>query len=568
MRLANLSPLSLIEVELYQYAAATLRWGEIYNASSEAVWCLPIDGDLTNRLGTKNGYLEMYGGAGLGANAGGVRCANVGDVQIKGIGLSCLAGNGTDKWHRHGAMSLQDAVKEAIFSELFHVAAPLGAVRAVGVHDLGVRFATEIGREKLPGSAPRALFVREQSVRVGHFMRASFMGVGPDLAVREVARMRNGIPSLVNHLVAVNELVNFGSAAQALLRMFDRLMHQIAVLRTKRLIHGSLIPSNFCIDGRLLDFTTSTAVSTLQPVMVSLGGLSSQRQHHQILECLPDLLFYVSKFDVRCKVERQVWAREGDEMTAQLHAAHHEYLMHEHLHLFGFSSAEARHLRTETRNAVLESLLRVIGRGHVGGHMYFGGDEHPMPPQAGTDDLFAAVAFALTQVHGLVLPDSGNYSPEPYVFGESVLAQMVNAYAAAAQELDGPAAGAAAPGLSRLIRAMQRNADLSGLYRRRLDGEINEVCESGGSFGRYIDDMIGRWRNVFCAPPDGVIELGGWLTQQEVRLLANGDIEVNGRPMQVIEFCRFEPAAGIASRHAWLFEAVYTNSDDAFVATH
>lgn len=167
MRLANLSPLSLIEVELYQYAAATLRWGEIYNASSEAVWCLPIDGDLTNRLGTKNGYLEMYGGAGLGANAGGVRCANVGDVQIKGIGLSCLAGNGTDKWHRHGAMSLQDAVKEAIFSELFHVAAPLGAVRALGVHDLGVR---------------------------------------------EVARMRNGIPSLVNHLVAVNELVNFGSA--------------------------------------------------------------------------------------------------------------------------------------------------------------------------------------------------------------------------------------------------------------------------------------------------------------------------------------------------------------------
>lgn len=263
MRLESLSPLSLIEVELQQYSAATLRWGEINNAPAGAVWCLPIDGDLTNPLGTKAGYLEMYGGAGLGANAGGVRCANVGDVQIKGIGFSCLAGNGTDKWHRHGAMSLQDAVKEAIFSEIFYAAAPLGAVRALGIHDLGVRFVTEIGRGKAPGSAPRALFVREQSVRVGHFMRSSFMGVGPELAVREVARMRDGIPRLVNHLVPENEVVNFRSAAQALVRVFDRLMHQIAVLRTKRLVHGSLIPSNFCIDGRLLDFTTSTAVSTL-----------------------------------------------------------------------------------------------------------------------------------------------------------------------------------------------------------------------------------------------------------------------------------------------------------------
>ena len=254
-------------------------------------------------------------------------------------------------------------------------------------------------------------------------------------------------------------------------------------------------------------------------------------------------------------------------MKASLHAAHHRYLTHEHLYLFGLSSAEARRLSTQARNTLLEALMRVIGRGHVEGHMYFGGDEHPMPPQTGTDDIFAAVAFSLARVHGLVLPDSGNYSPEPHAFGEAVLAQMVSTYAAAAQELDGPTAGAAAPGLSRLIRAMQRNADLSGLYRRRLDGEINEVCESGSSFGRYIDDMIRRWRNTFCTPHDGAIELGGWLTQQELRLLPNGELEINGRFMDVIELCRFESAAGIASRHAWLFESVCANSDDSFVAT-
>lgn len=508
----------------------------------------------------------MYGGAGLGGNAGGVRCANLGNVQVKGVGWSRLAGNGTDKWHRHGAMSLQDAIKEAIFSELFQVAAPLGAVRALGVHDLGVRFETEIGQEKLPGSAPRALFVREQSVRVGHFMRASFMDVGAELARREIARMRDGIPRLLNHLVPTDVAVNFENAAQALEGMFDRLMHQVAVLRTKRLVHGSLIPSNFCVDGRLLDFTTSTTVSTLQPAMVSLGGLSSQGQHHQILECLPDLLFYVSKFDQRCSVSRQLWAQKTIELKANLHAAHHQYLMHEHLHLLGFSNDEVQKLTSETRNILLKALLRAIGRGSVEGHMYFGGDEHPMPPQAGADDIFAAVAFALARVHGLVLPNSDNYSPNAYAFGESVLGQMVNAYAAASQTLDGAKGSAATQGLSRLIRALKWNADLSGLYRRRLDGEINELCESGGSFSGYIDNMLQRWCNVFRAPRDGSIELGGWLTQQELRLLATGEIEIDGRGSNVISLSQVKPAVGIATRHAWVFETVRANSGDSIAS--
>jgi hypothetical protein len=137
-------------------------------------------------------HLELYGGAGLGANAGGVRAANIstplGTVQVKGTGTSILAGYTTAKWHKHGAMSLQDAIKEAVWSNVMDAALPYGAVKPIAVLDVGTRYATEIGVDKLPGSAPQALFVRETSVRVAHFMRSSFLNVAPEIMALELPK--------------------------------------------------------------------------------------------------------------------------------------------------------------------------------------------------------------------------------------------------------------------------------------------------------------------------------------------------------------------------------------------
>ena len=522
--------------------------------------CLPINGDLP--ASPAPGYritLEMYGGAGLGANAGGVRCGNSNDYQIKGIGSTILAGPSTDKWHRHGALSLQDAVREVIMGELFHVASPHGAVRGLGITDLGVSFATEIGEDKLPGSAPRALLYREQSVRLAHFMRSSFMDVGPELAARELLRMRDGIPRFVDWLCRDIGEPSMEAAAQGLGLVYDFLMHQVAVLRTKRLVHGSLIPSNFCIDGRLLDFTTSTAVSTLQPVMVSLGGLTSQQQHHQMLEALSDVMFYISKYDPRCAVPRASLEALTTVLKSRLNASHHEHLAHEHLFLYGFSAPEIARLSGPVKAALFDVLVKAIACGSVKGHFYFGGDEHHMLPQAGTDDLFALISHALARSCDLQLAATDGYTPRPEAFPNRIVASVVRVVQDAVSELIPPDQDRRGLGFAWLIRAMQRNADLAPLYRRNLDGEINDVCVSGGNFGALIEQMLADWRGVFAAPSDGSIELGGWLCADAQTLLADGRLQGPNDCRGALSLIQLRPSIRIRPRHRWLHEMARLN---------
>jgi len=561
VRLSTLAPEALVSYVLPVPGHVKRVWERLpRDGCVPPVCCLPVEDDLFLSAGTILAQLEMYGGAGLGGNAGGVRCANVGDFQIKGIGATALAGRGTDKWHRHGALSLQDAVKETVMGALFAAAAPHGAVVGHGIVDLGVSFATEIGEDKLPGSAPRALLYRDLSVRVAHFMRSSFMDVGPDLAQRELLRMRNGIPRFVNWLCRDLGEPSFERAAQGLSLVFELLMHQVAVLRTKRLVHGSLIPSNFCIDGRLLDFTTSTAVSTLQPVMVSLGGLTSQQQHEQVLEALPDVLFYIAKYDGRCSASRAQLQQMADFLLTRLTASHHDHLMQEHLALFGFSTAELAGLGRSVKQALASSLVRAIACGSVRGHLYFGGDEHPMLPQEGADDLFSLISFAIAQASGLRIKATENYAPTPEAFPVSVVADLVAAFGAAACELGVPEPKDPARGLAWLIRAMQRNADLTPLFRRHLDGAINEVCVGGGDFGAFIEQALLDWTNVFDCPADGQTKLGGWLTQEPVVLSADGCLHGPGPLPSPLALAQMDQARRIRPRHRWLFDVAAANA--------
>ncbi len=561
--LDDLSPLSLIDWHLPTFSGGTVAWSAPSYTGTLPLAFTPVDeggnGGL-QQVGTIVAGLEMYGGSGIGSNAGGVRCGNYAGIQIKGIGPSILAGPGRDKWHRHGALSLQDAVRETLVGELFSVAAPNGAVRALAIVDLGFTFATEIGKEKIPGAAPRALLYREQSLRVAHFMRSSFMNVGDELAERELARMRDGIPRFVNWLCRDEARVDFEAAARGLRDMFDSHVNQLAVLRTKRLVHGSLIPSNFCIDGRFVDFTTTTAVSTLQPVLVSVGGWSSQHQHHQVLLAVPELLFYISKFDRRCAVPRAKFQSTSEELTAELSLAHHRYLMREHLGLVGFPVESALQLEEPSREALLSALVAVIESGSVQGHMYFGGDDHKMHPQEGADDILAVISRAICVATGLGLPLTDKYRPDPNAFPETVRDDFIQAFINAALSMNAAGLSPVEQGMAWLIRATQRNADLTPLYRRHLDGEINEVCMHDKTRVRdFIETMLGRWSGVFNTPPDGRVSLQGWLTESDIWLTPEGRLEVDGNLLSPLALSDFSPAIDGRPRHQWLFEVAKEN---------
>lgn len=67
---------------------------------------------------TKYVYAERYGGMGVSDNGGGVRCANDGDYQLKGIGSNILIGSGEDKWHSYRGLNAIDAVYETAISKV------------------------------------------------------------------------------------------------------------------------------------------------------------------------------------------------------------------------------------------------------------------------------------------------------------------------------------------------------------------------------------------------------------------------------------------------------------------
>lgn len=560
MNLSQLSPDSLLAVDLTEIDSAAPRWT---SGAAPRLAARPVV--LRNELAPPwkpgrqvAGFVEMYGGPGVGGNAGGVRCANVGTLQFKGIGSSLLAGRSTDKWHRHGAMSMQDAVKEALMGELFHAASPFGAIRCLAIYDLQTRFATEIGVDKTPSSAPQAVIAREVPVRVAHFLRSSFIHAGDELAAQDVKRMRSGIPRLVNHLLAGAPLpsttLNPVAIVTALERLYAKLLIQDAALRTKRLVHGSLIPSNICLDGRMLDFTTATAVSTLHPVFVSPGGYPSDEQHLQILESLDDLLFYIFKYEPRLNAARAELLQHGATLRRRLLNFHRERLMQEHLHLLGFSPSELSLLPNEVKSALLVTMADLVMAGEHSRRLYFGGDEHGMRSQGGRNDVFAAVAWAIFDGLGIPLVQTTDYAPDPTAFGTALLARLKASYGAAVQCIQGTDRDSR-KSTARLIRAMQRHADLSPLYRRTLDGAIHGAVEAGHDLRAYIDGMVRQWAPVFHTPADGSISLQGWLTKGEWTIsdtleLRRGEDRMNGADIGGADL-----AADCRPRHRWLRDA-------------
>lgn len=560
MRLDQLSPESLLPVELKEVKRVYRKW--VANVPEQPPMPALLPTEANQHLlsaKTVTAHVEMYGGAGVGANAGGVRCANISNFQLKGIGSTQLAGLTTDKWHKHGAMSLQDGVKESLTAELFSAAAPYGAIRCFAVYELGFRFATEAGIEMLPSSAPQAVMVREPAIRLAHFMRSPYLNAGIELAHRDVSRMRTGIPQLVNWLMAGAPMpahsLNTEAVANALARCYGRVLHQVATLRAKRLIHGSLIPSNISLDGRLLDFTTSTSVSTLHPTLVALGGYASDDQHIQVLESFEEVLFYISKFDPRIKIKRPELTALGASIRQRLIREHGEYLADEHLSIFGFSNNELQRLPRSLKDALLNSSVELIVAGENQLRLYFGADDHAMRPQEGRNDIFAPIAWAIFEAAGRNLVGTPEYQPDPDCFGVGVLARLRFAYVDAQRALDREEAKIELTA-ARLIRAMQRNADLSPLYRRILDGEINAIVESDADINSYLNGKIQEWRNVFYTPSSGDIFLQGWLTSKDWKIDANNDFYCNGKRSSVAEFSVAKVVPTIRSRHKWLFDAI------------
>ncbi|MEV4782048.1 hypothetical protein [Burkholderia sp. LMU1-1-1.1] len=194
---------------------------------------------------------ERYGGCGIGYNGGGVRCGNLGNYQIKGIGRNLLAGARTDVHHTYGGLKAAHACHEAIYAVVLNHVLPLGAAKVYGVLLTGADAAYRKGLE--PGWG--ALLVRESVVRPGNFLRAgNFSPAAEDrhLLADDVARVRVAMRELLRQLGGADQFIVMLS------RFLKNCANQCTFARIARLMHGALTPSNICIDGRWLDLTNTT----------------------------------------------------------------------------------------------------------------------------------------------------------------------------------------------------------------------------------------------------------------------------------------------------------------------
>lgn len=210
------------------------------------------DSDPRGTFETSQGYVDRYGGDGIGTNGGSGRAAVLGPFHVKGLGRTPLVSSATDAAHASGGAYLEECVREVILSEIAAAEFPHGAVPALAVVLTGrvQIWATDSG----PKSERRSLLVRPCVLRPAHFERATrFLNGNQKEGALDSSR--------VNEMFdAATRLWGRGAFEAQCGVFFARWIEQIAYSWVHRLPHCGVNTSNVAFDAAWLDFGAMAAV--------------------------------------------------------------------------------------------------------------------------------------------------------------------------------------------------------------------------------------------------------------------------------------------------------------------
>lgn len=435
-----------------------------------------------------NFLAERYGGSGLAGNGGGVRCGIVESVQIKGCGPNPLAGVTTDYWHRHGALSLQDAIKEVFWSSVLSAALPYGTATAFAILTTGTSFATEVDGYR--SSAPRAILLREPILRPAHFMRSTFVQLSTafgDLP-SDAERTRRAIGALSRALAVIfaRDCVSVDDCVECLSLAFERSAFQLSAARLKRIHHGSLTGSNFGLDGRWLDFGTTTGLETYRRTITSPGSLDCWSQETGIFEAIYDLSFYLSKYlhpgkalasDVALLIARR--------FKASMEASHRAYI----LRLCGVSDQDSLCLPPTLIRETCRLVDRLINLEKGAVALYYGDDRHQMPSsplRLSANEVLKMCAGAPDQSHAEALLTDKDL---PTKLIRDLVENLFKVRSACSQcGID-----------TQVVKefSTRLNGSRAPLHRRELDRRIHEIATGpSASISAQLSDLIQQGVNM------------------------------------------------------------------------
>ncbi len=188
-------------------------------------------------------WADRYGSSFGSEHGGSGRCGIRGALIAKGIGRTPLVKKSASEGHRDGRLSLLEALREVICSEIAAAELPYGSVPVVAVIETGAA-----GRSD-------AILVRPTFVRPAHFERSLHFGsagfTGSDqhldaLRVRDMVLLAEAEP----------ELLGFPGLEE----MYRRFANQLGAAQARRLWQGKFLSSNACVSGALADFGSSRAL--------------------------------------------------------------------------------------------------------------------------------------------------------------------------------------------------------------------------------------------------------------------------------------------------------------------
>lgn len=251
-------------------------------------------------------HAERYGGGGIQRNGGGARCGFDGRYQVKGIGANPLVGQGSDWYHSNGELRAEQAIYEALWSEMLAQTLPYGAARTHAILLTDSYTHGDFTRTK--GRSRRALLVREPLVRPAHFERTPYFRPKAEYAgqlMHDVQRVKSVLRRLPDYLpvptAGFSEQAARDPRRRCLEGMYEltkRLARQMAFCRT-RFLMLTTSSSNITMDGRVLDFNGLTCLFPSDhryDFEYQLKFAQLMREPAIIQNSLSELCFYLGKY--------------------------------------------------------------------------------------------------------------------------------------------------------------------------------------------------------------------------------------------------------------------------------
>jgi len=230
------------------------------------------------------GLADRYGGDGIVNNGGSGRALIIDGFSVKGVGKTYLASKYTDNFHSHGSATLEEGIREVIYSKIVNDEHPHGAVPIIALIDIGEFHVWNTASG--PMYEHRVLIVRPAFIRPAYFERATFfLTENPNEGEQDTQRVRN---SFQQH------------GAQQLLddnyNFISKWAEQIAFGFINRLSHGAYVSSNVSMDGSLADFGATSCVPSWAKIELASGHPAFGFERQSVDRYISSIVYYHWRF--------------------------------------------------------------------------------------------------------------------------------------------------------------------------------------------------------------------------------------------------------------------------------